>query len=71
MGSTRLTLRDTELCATCQAHDRCEIERLANNTPKCRAAQIYERFAAYEDTGLTPEEIHPVDDRQSKDEVEK
>lgn len=70
MGSARLTLSGAELCTTCRAHDRCEIERRANNTPKCRAAQIYERFAAYESTGLTPEEIHPVDDRQSKDEVE-
>lgn len=43
MGSTRLTLSGTELCTTCRAHDRCEIERHANNTPKCRAAQIYER----------------------------
>lgn len=43
MESTRLTLSGTELCATCQAHGRCEIERRANNTPKCRAAQIYER----------------------------
>lgn len=70
MESTRLTLSGTELCATCRAHDRCEVERRANNTPKCREAQIYERLAAYEDTGLMPWEIHPVDDRQSKDEVE-
>lgn len=60
MGSTRLTLSGTELCATCRAHDRCEIERRANNTPKCREAQIYERLAAYEDTGPTPEGIQQM-----------
>lgn len=60
MGSARLTLSGAELCTTCRAHDRCEIERRANNTPKCREAQIYERLAAYEDTGLTPEEIQQM-----------
>lgn len=60
MGSTRLTRSGTELCATCRAHDRCEVERRANNTPKCREAQIYERLAAYEDTGLTPEMIQQM-----------
>lgn len=60
MGSTRLTLSGTELCATCRAHDRCEVERRANNTPKCREAQIYERLAAYEDTGPTPEGIRQM-----------
>lgn len=60
MESTRLTLSGTELCTTCRAHDRCEIERHANGTPKCREAQIYERLAAYEDTGLTPEMIQQM-----------
>jgi hypothetical protein len=56
----RLTKPDFTICTTCRAHDRCEIERRANNTPKCREAQIYERLAAYEDTGLTPEMIQQM-----------
>lgn len=56
----RLTKPDFTICTTCRAHDRCEIERHANGTPKCRDAKIYERLAAYEDTGLTPEEIQRI-----------
>lgn len=56
----RLTKPDFTICTTCRAHDRCEVERRANNTTKCREAQIYERLAAYEDTGLTPEMIQQM-----------
>lgn len=65
----RLTKPDFTICTTCRAHDRCEIERRANNTPKCREAQIYERLAAYEDTGLTLEEIQQI--RQPASDMQK
>ena len=56
----RLTSPDGYLCRTCAAEGTCRFERSAGLRAKCPAASCYERLAAYEDTGLTPEEIQQM-----------
>lgn len=56
----RLTASDGYLCRTCAAEGTCRFERSAGLRTKCPAASCYERLAAYEDTGLTPEMIQQM-----------
>lgn len=56
----RLTAPDGYLCRSCAQEGTCQFERSAGLRAKCPAASCYERLAAYEDTGLTPEEIQQI-----------
>lgn len=56
----RLTSPDGYLCRSCAQEGTCRFERSAGLRAKCPAASCYERLAAYEDTGLTPEEIQQM-----------
>lgn len=65
----RLTAPDGYLCRTCAAEGTCRFERSVGLRAKCPAASCYERLAAYEDAGLTPEEITAL--RHTLDEYHK
>lgn len=52
----RLTWQNYDMCQFCREGACCE-HYCDNTFPVCDDKAIYDRLAAYEDTGLEPEEI--------------